>query len=78
MYARYGIPVAFLSTGGHPEYHEVTDEPENIKAVLATQFGEFGKGPQFHEVWKDFLGESIFNGMVARRENNGLRLNILH
>jgi len=30
MYARYGIPVAFLSTGGHPEYHEVTDEPEYI------------------------------------------------
>ena len=30
MYARYGIPVAFLSTGGHPEYHEVTDEPQYI------------------------------------------------
>ncbi|HJQ19875.1 MAG TPA: M28 family peptidase [Gemmatimonadaceae bacterium] len=30
MYARYGIPVVFLSTGGHPEYHEVTDEPEYI------------------------------------------------
>ena len=30
MYARYGIPVVFLSTGGHPEYHEVTDEPQYI------------------------------------------------
>ncbi len=30
MYARYGIPVVFMSTGGHPEYHQVTDEPEYI------------------------------------------------
>jgi hypothetical protein len=29
-YARYGIPIAFMSTGGHPEYHEVTDEPQYI------------------------------------------------
>src|SRR5881394_1978677 len=27
-YARYGIPIAFMSTGGHPEYHQVTDEPQ--------------------------------------------------
>jgi hypothetical protein len=30
MYARYGIPVVFLSTGGHAEYHQVTDEPQYI------------------------------------------------
>jgi hypothetical protein len=30
MYARYGIPVVFLSTGGHPEYHQVTDEPQYL------------------------------------------------
>jgi len=30
MYARYGIPVAFMSTGSHPEYHQVTDEPQYI------------------------------------------------
>jgi len=30
MYARYGIPVAFFSTGGHQDYHEVTDEPQYI------------------------------------------------
>ena len=30
MYARYGIPVVFISTGGHPEYHQVTDEPQYI------------------------------------------------
>jgi Zn-dependent M28 family amino/carboxypeptidase len=26
MYARYGIPVSFFSTGGHRDYHQVTDE----------------------------------------------------
>jgi Zn-dependent M28 family amino/carboxypeptidase len=30
MYARYGIPVAFFSTGGHADYHQVTDEPQYI------------------------------------------------
>jgi Zn-dependent M28 family amino/carboxypeptidase len=29
-YARYGIPVVFFSTGGHRDYHEVTDEPQYI------------------------------------------------
>ncbi len=28
MYARYGIPIAFFSTGGHRDYHQVTDEIE--------------------------------------------------
>lgn len=37
-----------------------TAEPENIKAILATQFGDYGKGKPFHEEWKDFLGDSIF------------------
>jgi len=27
-------------------------EPENIKAILATQFHEFGKGEEFHDRWK--------------------------
>jgi hypothetical protein len=30
MYARYGIPVAFLFTGVHRDYHEVTDEPQYL------------------------------------------------
>lgn len=37
----------------------IADE-ENIKAVLATQFQDFGKGPQFRKEWRDFLGLSIF------------------
>jgi len=30
-YARYGIPVIFFTTGGHADYHQVTDEPEYIQ-----------------------------------------------
>ncbi|KAI9810352.1 MAG: hypothetical protein M1827_006319 [Pycnora praestabilis] len=38
----------------------LTAEPDNIKALLATQFSDYGKGEPFHEKWKDFLGDSIF------------------
>lgn len=37
-----------------------TIDPENIKAILATQFGDYGKGEPFHQEWKAFLGDSIF------------------
>jgi hypothetical protein len=29
-----------------------TVDPENIKAILATQFNDFGKGIEFHDSWK--------------------------
>jgi Zn-dependent M28 family amino/carboxypeptidase len=29
-YARYGIPIVFFTTGGHADYHQVTDEPQYI------------------------------------------------
>ncbi|KAH8664469.1 cytochrome P450 [Xylariales sp. PMI_506] len=38
----------------------LTADPENIKAILATQFTDYGKGEPFHEEWKEFLGDSIF------------------
>ncbi|ODA76588.1 hypothetical protein RJ55_07858 [Drechmeria coniospora] len=37
-----------------------TADPENIKAMLATQFADFGKGEPFHREWQEFLGDSIF------------------
>lgn len=43
-----------------PQRFIFTAEPENIKAILATQFEDYGKGQPFHEDWKDFLGDSIF------------------
>ena len=52
-----------------------TADPENIKAILATQFDDYGKGETFHEEWKDFLGDSIFttDGDMWRESRNLLR-----
>lgn len=36
-----------------------TADEENIKAILATQFAAYGKGPQFRKEWKPFLGLSM-------------------
>ena len=36
-YARYGIPVVFVTTGGHSDYHQVTDEPQYIDYGRMTQ-----------------------------------------
>jgi hypothetical protein len=30
MYARFGIPITFFTTGQEPDYHQVTDEPQYI------------------------------------------------
>ncbi|TWU78972.1 hypothetical protein ED733_008196 [Metarhizium rileyi] len=38
----------------------ITREPEQIKAILATNFASFGHGPQWHRLWRPFLGEGIF------------------
>ncbi len=41
MYARYGIPIAFFSTGGHRDYHQVTDEAQYLdftKYATVTRF----------------------------------------
>jgi len=38
----------------------ITREPEQIKAVLATNFTSFGHGPQWHKLWGPFLGDGIF------------------
>lgn len=52
-----------------------TADPENIKAILAAQFEDYGKGEVFHKEWKDFLGDSIFttDGEEWRNSRNLLR-----
>ena len=40
-YARYGIPIAFLTTGGHSDYHQVTDEPQYIDYEHLAQVAKF-------------------------------------
>ena len=41
-------------------YIVMTADPENTKALLTTQFDDFGKGPKFHKEWEPFLGDGIF------------------
>lgn len=52
-----------------------TADPENVKAILATQFEEYGKGERFHNAWKDFLGDSIFttDGEQWKKSRNLIR-----
>jgi hypothetical protein len=39
-YARWGIPVVFLTTGLHGDYHQVTDEPQYIDYPHMARVGE--------------------------------------
>jgi hypothetical protein len=36
-YAKFGIPVTFFTTGGHADYHQVTDEPQYVDYPHMTQ-----------------------------------------
>ncbi|QUC16024.1 uncharacterized protein UV8b_00265 [Ustilaginoidea virens] len=38
----------------------ITRDSEHIKAMLTSKFTHYGKGPQFHNIWSPFLGDSIF------------------
>jgi hypothetical protein len=42
-YARYGIPIAFFTTGGHADYHQLTDEPQYINYAHMTRVVDFVK-----------------------------------
>ncbi|RDA82616.1 hypothetical protein CP532_4452 [Ophiocordyceps camponoti-leonardi (nom. inval.)] len=37
-----------------------TADPDNIKAILSSQFGDFGKGEAMHREFAPFLGDGIF------------------
>ncbi|KIW05460.1 uncharacterized protein PV09_03349 [Verruconis gallopava] len=52
-----------------------TDDPEHIKAILTGKFADYGKGKQFHDVWKPFLGDSIFttDGQMWQDSRNLIR-----
>lgn len=47
-----------------------TVNPENIKAILAAQFSDYGKGKRFHDDWEKFLGDSIFTTDGDRWQQN--------
>jgi hypothetical protein len=41
MYARTGIPIAYISRGYHPDYHQVTDEPQYISYTGLANVAQF-------------------------------------
>lgn len=47
-----------------------TADPENMKAMLATQFADYGKGEGFHQEWKEFLGDGIFTTDGAKWQSS--------
>ena len=70
MYARYGIPIVFMSTGGHADYHQVTDEVENIDFAklskvsryafdLATAVGNLPTRPVVDKAKPDPKGQCV-------------------
>jgi Peptidase family M28 len=69
-YARYGIPIIFFTTGGHADYHQVTDEPQYIDydrmarvaqyvADLATKVGNLDQRPIVDKAKPDPKGQCI-------------------
>lgn len=42
------------------ERNLVTDEPENVKAILSTEFASFDHGPNRHHAYAPLLGDGIF------------------
>jgi len=69
-YARYGIPIIFFTTGGHADYHQVTDEPQYIDydrmarvsqyiADLATRLGNLGHRPVVDKQKPDPHGQCV-------------------
>ena len=64
-----------------------TDDPENIKAILATQFHDYGKGEPFHREFEPLLGDGIFatdgaqwhaSRQLLRPQFNKSRISDLH
>jgi hypothetical protein len=69
-YARYGIPIIFFTTGGHADYHQVTDEPQYIDydrmarvaryvADLATRVADLPQRPLVDKPKPDPKGQCV-------------------
>ena len=59
MFKTYCLPGHYTLEAGVGDRIIFTADSENIKAILATQFKDYGKGEQFRKDWYPFLG----NGM---------------
>jgi hypothetical protein len=60
IFAKWAGPGLYTLEAGVGERVILTAEPENIKAILATQFKDYGKGEAFRKDWYKFLGNGIF------------------
>jgi cytochrome P450 len=60
MFKKYCLPGHYTVEAGVGTRVIFTADPENIKAILATQFKDYGKGEQFRKDWYPFLGNGIF------------------
>ena len=56
MFEKWCGPGQYTIEAGIGQRVILTGEPENIKAILATQFKDYGKGEQFRKEWHAFLG----------------------
>jgi hypothetical protein len=48
----------------------MTVDPENIKALLTTQFNAYGKGKDFYPAWKDVKSPQIASLIEVLRERH--------
>lgn len=75
---KYGHPARPYTIELHAtgERFIITTDPENLKAVLATQFEDYGKGEDFNKVWHAFLGDSallpIFYFWAIHNDDKGI------
>jgi hypothetical protein len=56
MFEKWCGPGWYTIEAGVGQRIILTAEPENIKAILATQFKDYGKGEEFRKDWYNFLG----------------------
>ena len=68
MFEKTCGPGLYTIEAGVGERVILTAEPENIKAILATQFKDYGKGEQFRIDFHDFLGDGM-HAQVTLGEN---------
>jgi hypothetical protein len=67
MFEKWCGPGRYTLEAGVGERVILTAEPENIKAILATQFKDYGKGEKFREDWHKFLGNGAYGLQSMRR-----------
>jgi hypothetical protein len=60
MFNQWAGPGRYTIEAGVGERVILTAEPENIKAILATQFKDYGKGEPFRKDWYNFLGNGAW------------------